>query len=440
MGTQKQMFVPVEGDMETQSEKREKLLQSLSPHIPQAVAIQHWMKDKEEQLPENVHLSHKTVSQEDNKFIDLRKLVHCDMELYDNLQWEEKCEKLKESVGTIMRDDIHEIEQLTVQQNDSEYWHKAHFGRITASKCHEVMTRMKTLDKDETQTSENIVKRFLSPKNICTKAMETGGKWEKTAFHKYKICMKGKHCGLKVTSCGMFVSVNGLFGASPDGLVSCTCHGHGVLEIKCATKYWKEDPKSKVVTSNLPYISKDGHNLNKAHKYYSQVQFQMGITGRKWCDFVVFTVKCLEDEIDPLIIHVEFDKECFESLTKAAEKFWFNHLLKAMIVKEKVDEQTNGTVEMDISEATKANNTKEVIGDHCYASFLDSNTRSGNNCPVCHTLCRSEQDISGYSERSIGCDGCNAWFHFGCIGMNTKMLNDIGESSWFCAVCSKEMI
>ena len=44
--------------------------------------------------------------------------------------------------------------------------------------------------------------------------------------------------------------------------------------------------------------------------------------------------KCLEDEIDPLIIHVEFDKECFKSLTKAAEKFWFNHLLKAMIVKE----------------------------------------------------------------------------------------------------------
>ena len=50
------------------------------------MAIQHLMKDKEEQLPENVHLSHKTVSQEDNKFIDLRKLVHCDMELYDNLQ------------------------------------------------------------------------------------------------------------------------------------------------------------------------------------------------------------------------------------------------------------------------------------------------------------------------------------------------------------------
>ena len=96
--------------------------------------------------------------------------------------WEEKCEKLKESVGTIMRDDIHEIEQLTVQQNDSEYWHKACFGRITASKCHEVMTRMKTLDKDETQTSENIVKQFLSPKNICTKAMETGGKWEKDCF------------------------------------------------------------------------------------------------------------------------------------------------------------------------------------------------------------------------------------------------------------------
>ena len=61
-GNTKMMFVPVEGDMETQSEKCEKLLQSLSPHIPQAVAIQHWMKDKEEQLPENVHLSQNSVS------------------------------------------------------------------------------------------------------------------------------------------------------------------------------------------------------------------------------------------------------------------------------------------------------------------------------------------------------------------------------------------
>ena len=59
----------------------------------------------------------------------------------------------------------------------------------------------------------------------------------------------------------------------------------------------------------------------------------MGITGRKWCHFVVFTVKCLQDEVDPLIIRVEFDNEVFLTLVRAAEKFWYEHLLYEMIVK-----------------------------------------------------------------------------------------------------------
>ena len=32
----------------------------------------------------------------------------------------------------------------------------------------------------------------------------------------------------------------------------------------------------KWLQANLPYISKDGHNLNKAHKYYSQVHIPNG--------------------------------------------------------------------------------------------------------------------------------------------------------------------
>ena len=80
---------------------------------------------------------------------------------------------------------------------------------------------MKTLEKDETQNSDNIVKRFLYPRNVSTKAMEMGRKWEKTAFHKYIMVMKReKHVNLNVTSSGMFVSNNAILGASPDGLIS----------------------------------------------------------------------------------------------------------------------------------------------------------------------------------------------------------------------------
>ena len=74
--------------------------------------------------------------------------------------------------------------------------------------------------------------------------------------------------------------------------------------------------------------------------------------------------------------------------------------------------------------------------DHLYATLLHSNTSSGNNCPICHILCVHGKDISAFSDRSIGCDGCNAWFHFGCIGMTPKKLKEIGEKSWFCIVCA----
>ena len=55
-------------------------------------------------------------------------------------------------------DDIHEIESVTEIQSESELWHKERFACVTASTYHDVMTWMKSLDKDETKTSENIVK------------------------------------------------------------------------------------------------------------------------------------------------------------------------------------------------------------------------------------------------------------------------------------------
>ena len=212
------------------------------------------------------------------------------------------------------------------------------------------------------------------------------------------------------------------------------CHRNGVLEIKCATKYWNEDPKSVSVISKLPYLHDDSRN--KAHKYYSQIQLQMGITGRKWCDFVVFTRKCLEDDVDPLIIRVDFDKERYLSLVKAGEQFWYEHLLREMVLKQ----MDNKEMECNIDTNESKHNLEKPAenNDHCYALVLDSNTSSGNNCPICHALCENEKDIKTFGERSVGCDGCNAWFHFACISMTPKRLKEMGDN-WFCTVCAVEM-
>lgn len=43
----------------------------------------------------------------------------------------------------------------------------------------------------------------------------------------------------------------------------------------------------------------DGHSsveLKHTHAYYSQVQGQMAITGRKWCDLVIYTEKGISIE------------------------------------------------------------------------------------------------------------------------------------------------
>ena len=246
---------------------------------------------------------------------------------------------------------------------------------------------------------------------------------------------KGKHVNFHVKQCGMFVNATGIMGASPDGLISCDCHGDGVLEIKCATKYFNEDPKSANVIKNLDYICND--TVSKSHKYYSQMQLQMGITGRKWCDFVVFTCKCLEDAVDPLIIRVEFDKVHYLSIVNAAEKFWYEHLLREMVLKEMVSGQVE--CEIDTIKSNCDSEKQATNNDHCYASVLNSNTSSGNNCPICHVVCGNEEDIKTFVQRSIGCDGCNAWFHFSCIGMTAKKLKEMGENNWFCTVCAVEM-
>ena len=334
--------------------------------------------------------------------------------------------KIKGLMNHASEKDMRQIEEMTIQQNGSEIWHKARYCRITASKCHDVMTRMKTLEKDKLQNTDKLLRRLLYGKKICTSAMEKGRKWEEYAFNRYKTVMEIEgHCDLRVTKCGLVISKDVILGASPDGLVSCQCHGKGVLEIKNATKFEHKDPNEKDVIDKIPYLERNG-TMKRNHKYFSQVQFQMGIVGRSWCHLVVFTPKCLEKDVKPLIVHVAFDKTWYEKLVETSKQFWYEKLLPEIIEKKILRESSNR--EQDIPK----NN------DHGYAFGVDSGNSSGNNCPLCHVVCKNEEEVNTFNERSIGCDSCNAWFHFGCVQMTKKKLNKIGEENWYCRVCVKE--
>lgn len=296
---------------------------------------------------------------------------------------------------------------------------------------------MITLQKDQRQTPENLVKRMFYSKEVTTPAMVIGKKWKKKAIEKYKTAVGKHHLGFMVHKCGLFVGNAIYIGASPDGIVACGCHGNGVLEVKCATKFWNQDPKSKEFIEKLPYLRYEAGNinLNKKHKYYSQVQFQMGITGRNWCDFVVFTSLCMADEVSPLVVKVPFDEHHFINLTTMAKEFWYKYILPEILCGHLKETAVENVV---MSEDTHVPVCDSHIIDHMYSLNLDIDNSMNSTCPVCHAVCHDQENVKTFNERSIACDQCNTWFHFRCIKMTQKKLRDLEGHNWYCSLCCHE--
>ncbi|KAM3619822.1 uncharacterized protein V6R79_014096 [Siganus canaliculatus] len=97
-------------------------------------------------------------------------------------------------------------------------------------------------------------------------------------------------------------------GASPDGLVTCTCHGDGVLEIKCP--FSSKDctlTESCKDPSFCLRIEEDGTmTLKTDHKYMYQVQAQMHVARVSYCDFMVWTLQDIfiqRIKYDPVFFH-----------------------------------------------------------------------------------------------------------------------------------------
>ena len=115
--------------------------------------------------------------------------------------------------------------------------------------------------------------------------------------------------------------------ASPDRLVVCPIAGLGVLEIKC--------PYNCKDVSLTAYIKKkksfylcagpDGRPcLKRNHSYYYQIQFQLLVTNRKFCDFIVWRPREFFYE------RIGRDEELLTAMLPKLKAFYFDHLLPAL--------------------------------------------------------------------------------------------------------------
>ena len=158
---------------------------------------------------------------------------------------------------------------IELMEQGTEAWFNIRIGKVTASRVADVLAKTKTgySTTRDNYMAQLVCERLTGQKgeSFTNAAIQHGIETEAYARAAYEA-----RYDVLVDEVG-FVShpTIEMSGASPDGLVG----EDGLIEIKC--------PNTATHIETL--LSESVPN-----KYYTQMQFQIACTGRKWCDFVSF--------------------------------------------------------------------------------------------------------------------------------------------------------
>jgi putative phage-type endonuclease len=187
-----------------------------------------------------------------------------------------------------------------IEQGSPE-WLAIRLGKVTASRITDVLAKGKSGEAAtrEDYRTELVVQRLTNDpgESFTNAAMEWGTQTEPMARIAYE------------AQANVFVEQVAFvdhptiewFGCSPDGLVGET----GLLEIKC--------PASK---THIKYLLGGKPPV----KYVPQMQCQMAVTGRKFCDFVSYDPRLPED-LQLFVVRLERDEEYIKAMEAEVEKF-----------------------------------------------------------------------------------------------------------------------
>jgi putative phage-type endonuclease len=182
-------------------------------------------------------------------------------------------------------------------EQGTDAWHQLRLGKVTASRVADIMAKTKTgvsasrgnylIELALQRVTGNIEPMYTN------EAMQWGTSTEPQA----RVCYEVKTGNFVDQIAFIDHSVISWFGCSPDGLVG----NDGLIEIKC--------PNSATHWATI----KDG---KPPAKYVIQMQSQMAVTNRKWCDFVSFDPRmpersqlfiCRVDRSQYMIDDIEFE-------------------------------------------------------------------------------------------------------------------------------------
>ena len=278
----------------------------------------------------------------------------------------------------VTADESKYLASCTSLQSQCTTWFEQRKGRLTASHfgaiCHT------SCDKPSKSLVEQILQQSRLPK---VAALTWGIEKESIARREYEELMKKSHSSFTVETTGLHVCFDYPYlGASPDGLIHCTCCGCGILEIKCPYSMRNSTPTS------APYLrtsESSKYSLSHTHNYYYQVQGQMGLVGQQFCDFVCWTPNGLYVE------RIIFDLDFFQEIEQKLRQFFVSVIFLKVLCGNKENVHPS-----------------EKTGVYCYCRKGEVGTM---------VLCDSPDCKYG-------------WFHFSCVGLTSAPTD-----AWFCPDC-----
>jgi putative phage-type endonuclease len=182
-----------------------------------------------------------------------------------------------------------------MEQRSTE-WFEVRKGRVTGSSVGAI------LGLSPFMTAEDVMRRMVRERHgaksefLGNVATEWGTNNEAGAVIEYEM-----ETGNTVKPCG-FYKFEDWLGASPDGLVG----DQGLIEVKC------------------PYSMRKGEGRFKTAKeqmhYYAQMQIQLFITRRTYCDFYQWSPS------STVLEHVPYDPEFVADALPKLKQFWFDYI------------------------------------------------------------------------------------------------------------------
>lgn len=244
------------------------------------------------------------------------------IEIQNCLQFIQSC-TTSDNQMPLSTDVCNEVELRTRGQSDNKLWFEARKGRITASLFHDVLKR-----KESTNPGK-LVEKIIGENNeqLTTAAIKWGLKHENIAKKRYQAHMRlhGKE-KISVKNCGLFLLQSFIaIGASPDGIVQTNTNTY-LVEIKCPFK-WRNSTILEACKSPDFYCYLDSNNkiqLKQNHRYYTQIQGQMGVCQYKVCHLVLYTLQ------DLTVIEIPFNAVFWESLLSKLKTFYMKFVIPCL--------------------------------------------------------------------------------------------------------------